>query len=267
MFYHKYLKYLISLHKTPAKIKSNLMELGIDITDEKIKSTKNELMLPEVFKIYADPDNDQEVDTDFLIDFAYESGFGEFWEYKLKETPEELEEMYDIIQNKEVRLIPLILALKGEEDVYGCMEELGYEYSKEGINLTLDLFFDATNIPFLKWKEYLPDVAVEYLEKPLDYIKHELGLEPNKSYEDILRDIMKVSYYKFKDLSKDKYPDKSMEAKRFADIAIKSGAKLKKHGTGDTQSFLDEVQVEFEKSDLDFKTEKVEEDDGQIKMV
>jgi len=268
MFYKRYLKYLISLQHSPEKIMSMFLEIGISVKEQKIKQVKNMIMLPKVFEMYLDPDNEKDIDTDYLIDFAYEKGFGEFWEYKIKGTPKELKEMYSIIQEKEVRLYPLLLAIKGEKDVHGCMRELGYEYSKKGIELTLDLFFDIKNIPFLDWKKHLPDEAAKYLDEPLDYIKNKMGLEPSKTYEDILRDMMKFSYYKFKNLAKDDHPDKSMEAKRFADIAIKSGEKLKKHGDADTQTFLDEVQVEFEKSDLEFKTETVDdEDDGQIKMM
>lgn len=267
MFYKRYLNYLISLQCSPEKIRSTLLELGIEIAETKIQKAKNMLMLPKAFEIYMDPKNDKEIDPQHLINFAYEKGFGEFWEYKIKGSPKELKEMYDIIQEREVRLYPLLLAIKGEKDVHGCMRELGYEYSKKGIELTLDLFFDIKNVPFLDWKKYLPDEAAAYLEEPLDYIKNKMGLEPSKTYESILRDMMKFSYYKFKDLAKDEHPDKSMEAKRFADIAIKSGRELKKHGDADTQTFLDEVQVEFEKSNLEFKTEKIEEEDGQIKMM
>lgn len=260
--YIRYLKYLISLHIDKSKIIKKMSDFNFDIDMEEIKHVKKNIMLPEVYSKYA---NGEDVDEDFLIDYAYEHGFGEFWEYKLESSPKEMKEVYDMMASEKARLIPLVLTIKGEKLIHNCMKDLGYEYSQKSIELMLDLFWNVKEMKFIDWKNYFSDEVTDFLEKPLDYIKYKFGINPKMEYSNILEDIMHLSYFKSKDLmSGHATKDTVSMAKKLADVSIKAGEKLEKYGTNDTETFLDDVILKFENAGIEFKGAKEVDEDENV---
>lgn len=267
MPYIRYLRFLISLHLDPKDILIKMNKLGFEVEREKLDRIKKEMMLPEAFEQYA---NGEEVKEDFLVDYAKTFGASEFWEYKLKGTPEELEEVYMMMENEKLRLIPLLLRIKGEKYIHQCMKDVGYEYSDESYELLLKLFYNIEEMTFLDWKDYFPKKLGNLLDKPLDYVKMKLKIKPKIKFSQILQNYMHVSYYKSMELFNGiPTKDNISMAKKLSDIAMKAGEKLEKYGTSDSDTFLDDIILEFENAGIEFKgAQEVEEgEEAEIKLI
>lgn len=264
--YDRYLRYLVSLHLKKTKIIKKMHDFGFDIDSKDIEKTKKDIMLPKVFKKYAEG---EEVDEEYLLKYAYECDFGEFLEYKLKGEPKELAQSYDMMKDKYSRLIPLMLKVKGEKLVHKCMSELGYEYSQKAIELTLKLFWNIENMEFLDWKDYFPKKIMKMLEKPLPYIKYKFGINPKLEYGSILEDIMHESYYQYKNILDGRINKENVQmSKKFADTAIKAGEKLEKYGNQDTESFLDDVVLAFENANMEIEAKEIDdEEEHEIELI
>mgnify|MGYP006278101047 CR=1 FL=1 len=272
MPYFYYLRYLITLRLDNNEIKERMSELGFEVTDKEIKKLGKGMMLPKIFEKYAEGEN---VDKEYLIKYAKKFNIKEPWQYKLKHKPKAIKEMYHLIKDKNARLIPVILTIKGDKGVHRSMRKLGFEYSKEAIELMLYYFFNMKKMDITNWKEFfeenVPKVA-ELLDKPLNYIRYKLGLNPKLEYDTILEDIMHLTYFKSREhLDQDTKEDIQM-AKKLADLAIKAGEKLEKYGGGDSDTFLDDVHLQFENAGIELKgVEEIDEehfdDEGQLDLI
>ena len=84
------------------------------------------------------------------------------------------------------------------------------QYSSDDIEQFLYYFFDVANWSLARKKEYVEQVSSPDLKKfyklalkgNKDYLVWKLGAAPDKSFDQMLRDMMTDSYYNFKERSK-----------------------------------------------------------------
>jgi len=263
MPYNHYLKYLITIGKEPKDIVMHMQRLGFDVERKKIDNLKKGMMLPKIFQKYAE---NKQVDEKYIVKYAKKFNIKAIWRYKLYGKPKGIEEMLELVKDKNARLIPVILTIKGDKLVHNSMRKLGYEYSSEAIDYLLHYFYDVEKMGLVGWKKYFQKnvpKAAGLLDQPLDYIRYKFGLSPKLEYNTILQDLMHLSYFKSKDnLSRDDKESISM-AKKLADLSIKAGEKLEKYGGKDSDTFLDDVVFEFENAGIEIDAiEEIEDDEG-----
>jgi hypothetical protein len=249
MPYNYYLKYLITLNLSNKKIIEKINSLGFDVSKDRIEGLKKGMMIPKIFKEYADGEN---VDEKYILKYANKFGIKEIWRYKLHKKPRDFKDTFLLLEDRNARLIPVILTIKGDKFVHESMRKLGYEYSKKSIELMLYYFFNIERTSLKGWKEYFKDIpkAKELLDQPLDYIRYKFGLSPKMDYPAILQDLMHLSYFKSKENLSFEDKEHINIAKKLADVAIKAGEKLQKYGGKDTETFLDDVIIEFENAEI-----------------
>lgn len=255
MPYTRYIRFLITLGNTWTDIIHKMSDLGIDVSREQIEKTKRRMMLPRIFEKYAQGDD---INEKYILQYAKEFQIEEAWSYHLCGEPEEMEEALDLVKEKNIRFIPVILKVKGEEKVYNCMKEMGLEHSKKSVNLLLKYFFDFSGKNIAEIKQYFkkyPKIG-KLLDKPLDFIKYKFGITPALEYDEILRDLMHLSYFKSKENLTINTPNSVRDGKKLADIAIKAGEKLEKYGGSSKKDFLEEIEFQFEEAGVDFDIEE-----------
>jgi len=250
MPYNYYLKYLITLNLSNKKIIERMKSLGFEVSKDRIEGLKKSMMLPEIFKDYSEG---KQVDEKYIMKYARKFGIKEIWRYKLYKKPRDFKDTFLLLEDRSARLIPVILTIKGDKFVHESMRKLGFEYSKKSIELMLYYFFNPEKTSLKGWKEYFKSIpkARDLLDQPLNYIRYKFGLAPKMDYPAILQDLMHLSYYKSKENMAHDDRDHVNIAKKFADVAIKAGEKLQKYGGKDTETFLDDVVIEFENAEID----------------
>ena len=266
MPYDHYLKYLITTCMEPAEIVQHMQRLGYDVSRKKIDGMKKGMMIPQIFKKYAD---NEQVDEKYLIKYAKKFNIKELWRYKLHGKPREVEQLMELVKDKNARLIPVILTIKGDKLVHNSMRKIGYEYSEKAIDLLLHYFYNVEKLNIVGWKKYFKanvPKAAALLDQPLDYIRYKFGLTPRLDYNTILQDLMHLSYYKSKENLSEDDRDSINTAKKLADLSIKAGEKLQKYGDKDSDTFLDDVVFEFENAGLEISAIDEIEDDEKVEL-
>jgi hypothetical protein len=248
--YANYLKYLLSTGRDEKDIIADMAELGFSPTREQLDSIRNTMMLPPVFKEYA---RGGQVDEKFIIKYASRFNIKEMWRYRLRNKPPEVKEMLQLVEDRQARLVPVILAIKGYPRYDTALQELGREYSAQSVQLLLHYFFNTKTVNLAGWRDFFQTFAPEaraLLDQPLDYILFKLGLNPALTFSSILTDLMHMGYYKAKDFLSVDTRDHINMGKTMAELAIKAGEKLHKYGKGETNSFLEDIVLEFERANI-----------------
>jgi hypothetical protein len=244
-----YIKYLVTTGADDKKILEDMADFGFTPPREEVKSIRNSMLLPPIFQKYAEG---EQVDEKFIIKYASKFNIKEMWRYRLRRKPPEVREMLQLIQDERARLIPVLLAIKEYPKYDTALQELGRDYSAQSVHLLLHYFFN-TSTSMAGWRDffrvYSPEVRA-LLDQPLNYILFRLGLKPALTFSAILTDLMHMGFFKAKDfLSIDTREHIGM-GKAMAELAIKAGEKLHKYGKGETNSFLEDIALEFERADI-----------------
>lgn len=250
MPYARYLSYLVSLGMTEMEIIMHMHKLGFNVERVEVDSIKRKMLLPSIFKKFA---NGEVVDQEFILKCAKQFEIEELWRYRFGKKSSDVEEMYDLVQRKNIRLIPLILTLKGDEIVHDELKELGLEYSKPAIQLMFHYFFDIQKMNLTEWRKWFDKYAppvVDLLDKPLNYIRYYFGITPAVPYGKILKDLMHYGYYKAMTLLDSNSKEDLSIGKTMADLSIRAGEKYEKYSGGDVKSFLEDVILEFESANI-----------------
>lgn len=248
--YANYLKYLVSTSTDDKKIIADLAELGFSPEREQLQSIRNTMMLPPVFEEYA---KGKQADEKFIIKYASKFNIKEMWRYKLRNKPPEVREMLQLVEDKQVRLIPVILSIKGYPKYDVALQELGRDYSAQSVQLLLHYFFNTKTVSLAGWRDFFQVFSPEargLLDQPLDYILFKLGLNPALTFTNILTDLMHMGFYKAKDFLAIDTKDYISMGKAMAELSIKAGERLHKYGKGETNSFLEDIALEFERADI-----------------
>ncbi len=245
-----YLKFLITLGKKDKDIIVEMGSLGFEVEKKDLAPIRNSLMLPPMFAEYA---KGKRADEKFLLKYASRFNIKEAWRYQLRNKPPAMGEALQLAKDPQVRLVPVILAIKGYPRYDEALMELGREFSAQSVQLLVHYFFDIKSINMTGWrkffKKFSPE-AFELLNQPLDYILFKLGLNPALAFTHILNDLMHMGFYKAKSFLSVDTKDYINMGKIMADLAIKAGERLQKYGKGETYTFLEDVTLAFEKADL-----------------
>lgn len=257
-----YLRYLITTCQSTEAILDILSNLGFAAKAEDVDSMRDSLMLPPAFTHFA---QGQQVDERFLLKYAARFHIKEMWQHRLRSKPKAIKETLELVEEKHLRLIPLILALKQYKGYDTALQELGKEYSKESVHYLLHYFFNVERMNMTGWRKFFQRAAPEardLLDQPLSYVLFYFGLTPQLSYPDILRDLMHMGFYKAKDYMGIDTRDHIAMGKSMAELAIKAGEKLQKYGKGETKTFLEDIHLGFEKADLPIPSiEEIDEEE------
>lgn len=245
-----YLRYLVTTCQSTQEIEDELAEIGFLAKKEDIDAARNSLMLPPIFEHFS---QGKQVDERFLLKYASRFHIKEMWQHRLRGKPKAIKETLELAGERSIRLIPVILALKGYSGYDTALEELGKEYSPQSVKYLLHYFFNIEKINMTGWRRFFQHAAPEardLLDQPLSYILFYFGLTPQLTYPDILRDLMHMGFYKAKDYMGIDTKDHIAMGKSMAELAIKAGEKLQKYGKGETKTFLEDIHLGFEKADL-----------------
>ena len=155
MPYNYYLKYLITLNLSNKKIIEKMKSLGFEVSKDRIEGLRKSMMLPEIFKDYSEG---KQVDEKYIIKYARKFGIKEIWRYKLHKKPRDFKDTFLLLEDRNARLIPVILTIKGDKFVHESMRKLGFEYSKKSIELMLYYFFNPERTSLKGWKEYFKSI-------------------------------------------------------------------------------------------------------------
>ena len=75
------------------------------------------------------------MDEKFIIKYASRFNIKEMWRYRLRNKPPEVKEMLQLVEDRQARLVPVILAIKGYPRYDTVLQELGREYSAQSVHL------------------------------------------------------------------------------------------------------------------------------------
>lgn len=270
--YIHYLKYLVTARKTQEEIIAELGELGFEVDSNEISSIERTMMLPPIFKQIAEGKSVAGHER-FILKYAAMFNIKDAWRYQLYGKPREFAEALQLVKDKDSRLIPVVLSIKGAPEALEALQILGKPYSPKAVELFLHYFFNTKIINIVGWRNFFDryDSQVkEVLNQPLDYIRHKLGLKPDLEYVEILRDFMYLGYYKAKEYFEVGTQQFVNMGKTMSELALKAGEKYHQYSRGDTKSFLEDVKLGFKESNIplpDIETIKGDEEGKPLTLI
>lgn len=253
--FNNYLRFLVSTEPDDKQIKMDLSLVGFSVERDVIASVRNTLLVPQALR---NPLGNER----FVMKYASRFGIKEAWKHKLKKS-NTFAEMLELVKENEIRLLPPILALKGYKKYDVALQELGREYSPESVKLLLHYFYNP-EAGMVAWRDFLKthnSQALEMLNHPLQYLLYKFGLTAEIPFPNILKDLMHLGYFKAKEFLAIETKDYIAMGKTMADLSIRAGEKLQKVNKGDTNSFLEDIFLGFQSSDIAVPT--LEEIDGE----
>jgi len=139
--------------------------------------------------------------------------FGYLYKISVPDGVEGIEGAFDILNDPLMyRLITsMALAKITDEDIELIVNgKYNIQYGSDDIEQFLYYFFDIASWSLARKKEYVnqissPDLKKFYklaLKGNKDYLVWKLGAAPDKSFDQMLRDMMTDSYYNFKERAK-----------------------------------------------------------------
>lgn len=245
--YIKFIETLVSGHKTPAQVHSRLADLGLDFPVEGVAKVYERLhmLYPEHFEDPTGP-----VDPEWLVDMEIDKMYGYEFQVSVPHGVNGIKGAFNIINDPLMyRLITaLALARITDEDIEMLVNgKYNVEYATEDIVEFLHYFFNVKNSSLQQKKEYIEQVPDPKIKKyyryalggDKDYLVWKLGAAPDKSFDDMLRDMASDAYYNFKERSK---ADPEL-AQKWGALAVKLVDRIERleKDSGDKQDLFDSI--------------------------
>ncbi len=260
--FNNYLRFLVSTEPDDKKIKMDLSLVGFSVERDQIANIRNTLMVPQALR-------NPLANEQFVMKYASRFGIKEAWKHKLRKSAT-FAEMLELVKETEIRLLPPILALKGYKKYDSALADLGREYSPASVKLLLHYFYNP-EAGMTAWRDFLKThntQALEMLNHPLQYLLYKFGLSPEVPFSDILKDLMHLGYFKARELLSVETKDYIAMGKTMADLSIKAGERLQKVNKGDTNSFLEDIFLGFQSSNIPIPTlEELSEEESPLTLL
>ncbi len=259
----KFIEVLVAGHRTPAQVHGRLSDLGLDFPVEGVTKVYEQLYLlyPEHFEDPSGP-----VDPEWLVDMGIDKMYGYEFQVQAPLGVDGIRGAFNIINDPLMyRLITaLALAKINDEDIEMLVNgKYNVEYASEDIVEFLHYFFNVKDWTLQQKKEYIAQVSDPKVKKyykhaldgDKDYLVWKLGAAPDKSFDDMLRDMASDAYYNFKERAK---ADPEL-AQKWGSLAVKIVDRVER-----LEKATDEKQDLFDSITFKLSVSKKPGDDGQL---
>lgn len=256
----KFIQAELALKKTPEEILNKISSLHVPFSD---KITEDHL--DTIYKDLKSGQQDYFITPNALPDLYWLKKFN-IHKYVAKELKLEIPEGYsgihgasEILYDRNMYLIcsSLSIAKVTDEDIELIINgKYNIHYEVADIKEFLNYYFDMDGWSLGEKKEYVKYITDKEfkryyelaLEGDRDYLLWKLGIAPDKSFTEMLKDMSIDSYYNFKDKIKI-LPD---EAQRWAGVAMRLMDKLNEveKETNTRKSIFEEIEFTMTNNDL-----------------
>ncbi len=184
---------------------------------------------------------------------------------------------FNILDNEESYKIAKAMIIKKlpNEDISALLNgKLSLGVNFQAVTLFEKYFFNVRNFTRVDWKKYFSSLSdahdqkflIDCFQNNLEDLKITLGLHAKISYTDSLQLIHVMAMNKIKALNKDRNPLSDSGARKWVDVALKTGDRYEKYKSKTFTDFAKEVQMEFEYSEYDNNTSypSISELEGEV---
>lgn len=258
--YIKFIETLVVERLTATALNKKLEDFGLAFPEQVLKTVHKHLksINPDHFGHARPP-----ADPEWLAELKIEKMYGYIFGYQLPAGTAGIKGAIDILNDPPMyRLVTsMALAKITDEDIELMVNgQYKTEYSDIDIVEFLHYFFNVKDWTFKDRQAYVKSVnredLVRYYKLALkgdkDYLLWKLGAAPNKSYDDMIREMIVDSFYNFKDKAKYDHD----VAQKWGTLTVKLTDKLDKieKDTSDKKNLFEDIQFK-----LKDKRDKVEE--------
>lgn len=195
-------------------------------------------------------------DPDWLEELGISKMFSHITNMELPEGTAGIEEALEISEDPIMYKVVTSLCLtKINDDDIEMLVNSNYntDYSYEGIKEFIRYFFDIRSWTLKKRQDYVKSVQDSELKKyykialkgDKEYLLWKLGAEPDKEFDEMLKDMTRDTYYLFKEKSKSN-PD---EAQKWGTLAARLASKIDKleKRMGKKDDMIEEVEFKIKR--------------------
>lgn len=214
------------------------------------------------------------VNLSWLHELDIEAMFGYRFNKQVAESIEGIPGAFKVLNDRNMYRTITSLAMSGvtPEDIELIVNgKYDIEYSSEQLDTFLKYFFNISDWSYYEKNDYATSVKDSYLrmfysmalEEEKDYLMWKLGIAPNKSFDEMLRDMVIDSYYNFKEQS----TRNQDQAYKWGTLAIKVQERLDKvekelNENIDSKADLEAIFEKFVK-DATLKSEPKKKKEGK----
>jgi len=261
--HEKYIKYLITQRKNFDEVNDILNTYSLPtISQNDWETIYNEifsLRIPKKIKDYwlnknlPQPKDYSSILKSFFIDLD-----------DAHKNSENFKLSFSILDNEESSKIAKAMIIKKlpSEDISALLNgKMNIGFNVESVKLYEKYFFNVRHFTRIEWKKYYSSLSdnqdkkfiIDCFQNNLEDLKIILGLHAKISYTDSLQLIHVMAMNKIKSLSRDRNPLSDSGARKWVDVALKTGDRYEKYKSKTFTDFSKEVQMEFDYDEYENK--------------
>jgi len=259
--HERYVRTLVAGRLEPAEILTRLEKVNLSFPLPGVQKIHEEMSdeQPDYFK-----DKKVSVEVQWLKDWGISEMFGYVFDVYTGDDIESIKGAFKLLDDPLMfRLITsLAIARITSEDIELIVNgKYNVEYSHDNIEMFLKYFFDIAGLNVAERKKLVDSVTDSTIKKfyrialqgDKDYLLWKLGAAPDKSFDNMLRDMLSDSYYNFKERSR---VDPDL-AQKWGSLAVKLADRVDRiiQENTDNESIFEAIEFKLKEQDSSEKTE------------